>query len=358
MTQSKHPTGIRRTPQGWQAYVHLRSGYRSKRFAPDATLTSMKAWRQEQRIREKLGAALPAPDSTLREDIRHYLEQIRTMPTLRYRRDDLALWLNVFGPDRDRRTITAGEIRAQLETWRAAGYAASTCNHRRTALMHLFTVLDGKSAPNPVRDVPRYTEELGPPRALSQAAIAAVLRELPTSQTRARLELMAYTGWPPAQIMRLRPEDIDWNRAVFVQARRKGRGAAGAWLPLLPAAWRALKAFKRLGCWGAYSTSSARRSFRLAAQKAAASRRTPKAIRAELADVTPYQLRHSFLTLVAGITRDDRAVKVLAQHADIRQTHRYTEATADPRAVAALAAVAGSNRAATVPRSQNQQKQA
>ena len=43
-----------------------------------------------------------------------------------------------------------------------------------------------------------------------------------------------------------------------------------------------------------------------------------------------------FLTLVAATTQDDRAVMVLAQHADIRQTHRYTQATADPRAAAAL----------------------
>lgn len=318
----------------------------------------MRQWRNEIRVRARLGAVLPRPESTLAEDVRHYLEQIRTMTTLRHRRDDLARWLAVFGPDRDRRTITAGEIRAQLETWRSSGYAASTCNHRRTALMHLWTVLDGKSAPNPARDVPRYPEEIGPPRALSQAAIAAVFRAMPPSQTKARLELMAYTGWPPAQIMRLRPEDVDWDRAVFVQARRKGKGAAGAWLPLLPAAWRALRAYKRLSCWGEYSTSSARRSFRLAAGKAAAGRRTPKAIRAELANVTPYQLRHSFLTLVAGITRDDRAVKVLAQHADIRQTHRYTQATADPRAVAALAAVVQSNRAKAVPRAKNKRKQA
>ena len=59
-------------------------------------------------------------------------------------------------------------------------------------------------------------------------------------------------------------------------------------------------------------------------------------LRTEFLDVTPYQLRHTFGTLVAGISADDRAVQTLMQHSDIRQTHRYTQATADPRAAAAL----------------------
>src|SRR6185295_12121548 len=34
----------------------------------------------------------------------------------------------------------------------------SAVNKRRTALQHLFTVLDGKSAPNPVKNVPKFRE--------------------------------------------------------------------------------------------------------------------------------------------------------------------------------------------------------
>ncbi len=258
------------------------------------------------------------------------------MPTLRDRQDDLQRWVQVFGPGRIRASITAGEIRAQLEQWRAEGYAPSTCNHRRTALMHLWSVLDGKSAPNPARDVPRYGEEIGPPRALSPLALKLLLRAMPYSQTKARASLMRWTGWPQKQIMRLEPQDIAWNRAVFVRARRKGKGVAGTWLPLLPHAWRVLRSFKRLGAWGAFSTSSLRQSLRRAATNVRETVMLPLAVRAELADVTPYQLRHSFLTLVAGITQDDRAVKTLAQHSDIRQTHRYTEATVDPRVAAAV----------------------
>jgi integrase len=176
----------------------------------------------------------------------------------------------------------------------------------------------------------------------------------PTAKTAAPVSLtpplfsQRWTGWPQAQIAGLEPTDIRWDDAVRVKPRRKGRGAASIWLPLLPQAWNALREFKRLGCWGAFSTSSARTSFRLAARKArrvvAAARAAQdgparaegRRLRRELLDITPYQLRHSFLTLVAAFTQDDRAVQTLAQHADIRTTHRYTGATVDPRALAAV----------------------
>jgi integrase len=335
------PTGIVRTPRGFRAFVRVApgpGGLKSKCFKPGTGLLTMRRWREEQRVRKNIGADLPEAGRTLREDVAAYLRQVQTMPTIRHRRDDLALWLRAFGPERVRASITSGDIRAQLENWRAEGYAPSTVNHRRTALMHLWSVLDGKSAPNPARDVPRYRETLGPPRALSPIAVALLLHLMPDCQTRARLTLLAWTGWPPAQMAKLTPPDIDWDRAVFVRARRKGKGAEGRWLPLLPQAWAALADFKRLGCWGSFSTASARTSLRRAATKANAIM-LPVAMHAELHDVTPYQFRHSFGTLVAGITQDDRAVQELLQHADLRQTHRYTGATVDPRVAAALARV-------------------
>lgn len=328
--------GIRRTPTGWQAYIRVNGRIRAKRFPPDTTLTRMKAWREEQRVRARLGADLPPPDSTLEDDARMYLAQVRSMPTYTWRETDIKRWVTVLGPDRDRRGITASEIRTHLERWRADGYAANTLNHRRTALMHLFTVLDGKSAPNPARDVPRYREPSRPPRALPTAAVRALLEAMPDSLTKARLELMAWTGWPHAQIRRLTPEDIAWNRAVRIAGRQKGRGTGDQWLPLLPQAWAALRRFKRAGAWGDFSTSSMRTSLRLAATKVQKDRTVPKVIRETVADVTPYDFRHSFLTMVALSTDNQRAVQVLGLHADARTSQRYTEAAGDPIARAAL----------------------
>lgn len=349
------PTGIVRTPRGFRAFVRVApgpGGLKSKCFKPGTSLLTMRRWREEQRVRKHLGADLPETGHTLREDVAAYLRQVQTMPTIRHRRDDLALWLKVLGPDRPRHAITSGDIRAQLEQWRADGYAASTVNHRRTALMHLWSVLDGKSAPNPARDVPRYHEDSqdAPPRALSQTAADLIMACMGPSLTRARLELYRWTGWDQATMAQLTPADIRWDDAVNVPTRKKGRGVVRQWLPLLPQGWAALREYKRLGAWGAFSTASARTRFRRAARKArrqvatAYAKRTmdraaARRLRAELLDVTPKQLRHTFGTLVAAVTQDDRAVQALLQHADLRQTHRYTGATVDPRVAAALAKV-------------------
>jgi len=58
--------------------------------------------------------------------------------------------------------------------------------------------------------------------------------------------------------------------------------------------------------------------------------------RAKVPVFTPYALRHLFLTTVALATKDDRVVAELAQHADIRMTRRYTQASVDPRLTAGL----------------------
>lgn len=333
------------TGYGWQFYTRIRGELVTEHFRPatlkngrEPTTREIDDWIGLQRAVAAGNLLAPQPTNgpTLAEDVTRYLTQVQTMPTYRHRKDDLDRWLRVFGPTTARSAITSSDIRAQLERWRKDGYAASTCNHRRTALMHLWSVLDGKSAPNPARDVPRYREAIQPPRALSQPAVRAVLSTMRESQTKARLLLMAWTGWPQAQIAALEPADIAWGKAVFIRGRQKGHGVPGAWLPILPQAWTALRLFKKLGCWGSFSTSAMRMAFRRAAATVAKDKKQSKAIRAELRDVTPYQLRHSFGTLIAGVTGDDRAVQTLMLHADIRQTHRYTSATVNPRTAAAL----------------------
>jgi integrase len=140
-----------------------------------------------------------------------------------------------------------------LENWRLQGLAASTVNHRRTALQHLWTVLNGRNNPNPVRDVPKQQEPEPAVRALPYTQIEAILAALPDvgqglsgkardgdSKTKARLRVMAYTGIPAAQLRRLKPEHIDWDAGTMrVSARRKGaaqragrcRSTRGRWLP-------------------------------------------------------------------------------------------------------------------------------
>ena len=99
-SKPKYPRGIRPYPTGWRVCVRVHAGpggLKSRVFPAATSLTVMRQWREEQRVRARLGAAvLPPRGRTLREDIADYLRQRQTMPTLRHRRDDLRRWLTVF----------------------------------------------------------------------------------------------------------------------------------------------------------------------------------------------------------------------------------------------------------------------
>ena len=139
------------------------------------------------------------------------------MPTIKERRQHLALWVAEFGP-RNRHTIQTIEINTVLSRWMNAGLAASTVNNRRTALQALWTELDGKAAPNPVDESEKHSEPDLEARALPYATIRKILDAMPDvgqgrkgearddqSKTKARLRLIAYTGLPHKQIKQLRP---------------------------------------------------------------------------------------------------------------------------------------------------------
>lgn len=355
--------GIRRTPHGWRCFLRVKGRPYFKRFkkrdfdTEAQAIREMQLWLKETELRA-LGRIAPQPDgdgSTFAQDVRTYLAARADMPTIDWRDADMQRWTSALGAHRQTRTITSVEIRTVLAKWKREGYAENTLNHRRSALSNFFAVL---GLPNPVKDVPRYrdTSKDAPPKALSLEAVAALLEQMPDSATKARLELMLWTGWPHKQIRALQPSDIDKaNQVVWVGPRAKGKGVAGAWMPLLPPAWTALKHFAEWDCWGpspadpkrkAFSPSSMRKSLRLAADKVRApldpdaavlTYRYSESVRAEVADITPYDFRHTFGTLAAALTQDDRAVQELMRHSDIRQTRRYTEKATNPRVVAALA---------------------
>jgi integrase len=370
------PKGIRRTAQGWQAFVRVRGTFYSKRFAAPTSLTTMKQWREDTRVRIRTGIALPsASDTTLAEDARFYLQQIETMPTRKERARDLRLWLAALGPDRSRHTVSAADVRAQLETWRIRGpravqvrgkwtsrpgpLSAQTVNHRRTALMALYTALDGKSGRNPARDVTRYAGAEDEPRALPLELVDAALERLQPSKGRARLQLLRWAGWPHAQIKRIQPEHINWKGAeVYITRRKKGKGWTERVLPVLPQALEALRAFDRADAYGSFSASSLRQLWRRALagleRDAAAGRlKLSPLARAWLPKARVYDLRHTFGTMLALRTPDRQARQELMLHGDPRQTARYERAAADPNTRAALLLVAKQ-----LPRSAKSKKQA
>jgi integrase len=258
------------------------------------------------------------------DDARAYLAAVAAMPTIAQRTKHIEAWIAVFG-SRRRSSVTAAEIATQLQAWRQT-LAAASVNKRRTALMHLFHVLDGKAAHNPVKDTKRFPEPSPAPRALPYAVIRRIFAAMESSRSKARLMVMAYTGIPNAQIATITPQDVDVTaKTVAVAGRKKGRGTQGRIVPLTAHGVRAFKMMAREDAWGPLTSSAIRRVFR----------RAVKRVLGEAA-YTPYVLRHSFGTELYRRSGDIRATQVLLDHSTPQLTHRYTGAAIDPRVAAAI----------------------
>jgi integrase len=339
--------GVRELPSGkLQAFVKVNGKFYSDTFDPGTNLRKLKDWREDKRVEVRTGAKIPHLDPsepTFSEDVTTYLKLRTSMPTYGTRAAHLRDWAAYFGR-RPRSTITAQLIRQRLEQRLKDGYAPGSVNRERTALMSLWTVLDGKSARNPVRDVPKYREPSGESRALSMMMVYRILACMRPSKTRTRLRVLLWTGWPHKQIGQLKPEHLKLKDGrAYVTARKKGGGTRAAWLPLVPGAIRALTLFDRDDCYTPapkpgkkaqpFSSSSMRHAFLRALAKLNAHR-----ARLKLRPITarPYDLRHSFGTWLALQTHDERVVQTMMLHSTAEQSRRYTEAATTPRVDAAI----------------------
>lgn len=347
----RHPKGIRPHGSGWETYVRVNGEWRSEWWTADTPETTMQTWlaaqRQDRRLRSNT--------KTLRGMMPAYLEAVSAMPSFRDRKRDMDLWLAEFG-DRSPHAISRLDVQAVLQRWELAGVAASTIRHRRSALSNFYaTALP--DAPNPARSAKAPAAPRPEPRGLPYALLETILEKMPNtgrgakggkrpngSKTLARLRVLLWTGLPHAQIARIEPHHLDLDAGtVWVEPRRKGKGAAGRTLPLLPQAVEAFREFIRLGCFGAFSVSSVRQSFRRACKHVQRDLRRQGQI-VDLSRTRVYDIRHSFLTQLAIASKDERAVQEMALHSDARMTKRYTEASVNPRLIAAVAAMARATR--------------
>jgi integrase len=280
------------------------------------TFTTEELKRERKRIdaRESLKSQRAiATSHTLAADVTSYLKTLRGR-TYDDAKNNLAHWLTAF-ETRDRHSLTAIELRQHAATWTCA---ASTYNHRRQALISLYRVLDGPSAPNPARELTKRQEVMGAPKALPYDVIRAALEKMPRSKTRARLKVMAYTGLPQMQISKLTEDDWQGDQ-LRVTPRRKGTGAAGRWIPLSPDAQAALKEFAELKAWGTFSRSSVYKSWKLVGPKGS----------------NPYSLRHSWITELYKRSKGDLiAVQQLSIHSRLDQLQRYAAAALGERMTA------------------------
>lgn len=321
-------TGIVRTKSECRAYVRVKGTLYTKRFDPEtATLTEMRDWRAAKRV-EVLAAhqkrAEPA-QGTFGSDVTTYLATVKAMPTYAEREFHMQQWLDMLGAHRTTASITGADIRAVLQTWRLRPLAESSCNHRRTALMHFFTVLNGRSGYNPVRDVPKFREPDPEPRGVDFAILKRIFAKMPESKTKARALVLATTGLPPSTLMRLTEDAVNYKaKTVTVPRRRKGKGTKLRVLPLSTDAVRAFKLLTRYDGWGEFSRDSLRHSLHRACKAAG------------VPTMRGYDLRHSFGTAAYKASGDIRAVQALLDHSDAKLTERYTLGAVEHRTRAAV----------------------
>lgn len=206
--------------------------------------------------------------------------------------------------------------------------SASQVNQHLRALSNFFAVMYPR-AHNPVRGVAEVEEPEPEARGLEAAVVEAIFAKMPDRGRGAKgedrpevsigklwLQAEYYCGLTHAQLERVKPEtEIDWTAGTFrTQRRRKGKGVPGEWKPIAPKGMAALKALHALGVLGTpRSASSFRKQFMAAARRAGYT-----------ADVTPYDLRHSYGSRIYEATGGDRQkVQQLLQQRDPRTTDRY-----------------------------------
>lgn len=316
-------TGIRPTPYGFRAYVKVGSHQRTKRYKRGTAIKTMAAWRDECRV--ALRKLRPdTPDAgTLAADVESYLRQVRAMPTYAQRDQHLQLWLAALGSTRRRVSVTAADIRTVLQAWRHAGLSAATCNKRRTALMHLWTVLDGKGASNPVRDAKKFRPHDPLPRGQDPHVVDAALKAAPRCRSRACCRVLLWTGMRPVELERAKPEDLNLKGRMLVV--RTAKGGRSRMVPLTSQAVAAWREFDAIEAWGQMPQASPLGRW--------------------LKDVTGlpmrvYDLRHTYGTALALRDTPLDVIGNLMGHSTLNLTRRYLLAAAEVRALRATSKLA------------------
>jgi integrase len=285
---------------------------------------------------------------TLARDVETYLPLLADRPRLQQARQfELAWWCAQFG-HRARWSLQPVELDAALTGLLAEDYAASTVNKYRTALYHLFSRLDGKRADNPLRDVPRRREPDPLPKAIPYDVIDAIFDAMPAIPAKPFLQVMAYTGLPPALIRTIEVRDYNpADASLLARGRKKGGGVRPRRLPLTPRGIEAVQAFLEAGRPNVPKWDQRRALRKAITTLCATLEADPKtakagaALRLELATCTPYTLRHSFLTEVQLATGNIHATQHMGLHADAKTTQRYTLAAVAPELQAVAAVLAG-----------------
>lgn len=379
-------TGIRRHGAGLQAYIRVNGELRTQTFALDHPRESIADWLRRQALQRR-----HVRTGTLAADVPRYLA---TLADPRRRVTDagrLAHWLRTPLADMPRALITKADLKAQLARFvtepqprarkRKTGplpdpqpLSIETANKCLTVLRALYRELNTHDDdPNPAALVAKLRPDTHAPRALAYATVEAILALMPDrgeakrgkgnrstiNKAKLRCALLAYTGWPHTQIARIDPlADIQWGPPLLVRLRprRKGKGVAERWMPVTPKGEGALRAFVDGGAAGSFSRSSVRRAWQRACEvyrRQQHAENVGRILQGQPplpllpANVTPYDLRHTFIAQTLRASGNLAGTQYLAMHSDPKQTLHYAQASIPGEAAKAIAAGASAQGVAT-----------
>jgi site-specific recombinase XerD len=203
------------------------------------------------------------------------------------------------------------------------GLSASACNHRRTALLHLFTILDGKSATNPVRAVEAFVEPPPEPRGRPIELISRIVARVPSPKSQARLKVLMWTGMRGnCELGKMTPDLVDLSQKICYVPTAKG-GRQFRIIPLNDdgvAAWREFIAAK---AWGEYDKEGLRSALTRAAKKEMKAAALEKREIPNVTKLRVYDLRHSVATELLKNGADLADVQEFLGHTTPRMTRRY-----------------------------------
>ena len=328
--------GLRRHGAGWQTYCRVAGDFRSETWALDTPISEMTGWLKKERGEQ---SDPRSSRDSFAKSATTYLDKVRALPTFKQRKRHIGLWTEVFAGQR-RKKITSAQIRGQRDRWLLEGLAPHTVNLRLRALSNLWTVLDGRRAPNPVRDVPEAREADAEPRDVPYWLACRVADAVPTRNPleRAQALLMASTGLTPVEMAHSAARH--WKpteRTLFVQGRSKGQGGASRTIPLDAPAIAAVEYFDEVHGWGRLPSKQFYRVFRKACLGVADDPLTIDAqLRQQVRELEPYDLRHSYATKRYRESGDVHAVAYLLGHRDKKTTARYVQSTLAERVAKAV----------------------
>ena len=314
-TRTRIATGIYKDKYGLSAIVSG-SGHRQElRYRHDTQISVIRRDMADAKLR--LGRLPRTSRGTLAEDAPRYLATVKpTLVSYTDRARHLTAWLETCG---HLRTSTlhrhVAVLNQHLGGWRET-LSASSCNQRRDAILNIVKILHGTRAARELGDdLIRFRRPPPEPRWIDRDLITRVLDQIRPTKTRARLQLLHWTGMRPSQMGRLSEasfrlaDDPPW---VVVPRGKGGRLAA---VPLVPEGLAAADAFLAHQAFGPWDTDSA--NDRL--QRVCALLDVPR--------FTLYTIRHSFASGLRQSGSDLRLVQELYGHTNQETTAIYAPPT-------------------------------